>query len=79
MISDLRGKLYLSFLISTTPLLIFAIALSICCLKLSFSSSIRPRRFLQEAHSTIYDEKRWQDELKGKLFSHSGIAALAKL
>ena len=24
--------------------------------------------FLQETHSTVYDEKRWQDDLKGKLF-----------
>ena len=28
--------------------------------------------FLQETHSTIYDEKRWHDELKGKLFSSHG-------
>ena len=24
--------------------------------------------FLQEMHSTVYDEKRWQDQLKGKRF-----------
>ena len=28
--------------------------------------------FLQETHSTVYDEKRWQDELKGKLFFSHG-------
>ena len=28
--------------------------------------------FLQETHFTIYDEKKWQDELKGKLFSPHG-------
>ena len=44
-ITDLCGKLYLSFVIMARSLLIFAIALSICCLKLSFSSSIRPRCF----------------------------------
>ena len=34
--------------------------------------------FLQEMHSTVYDEKRWQDDLKGKRFSHTGIATLAE-
>ena len=29
-------------------------------------------KFPQETYSTAYDEKRWQDELKGKLFSHIG-------
>ena len=24
--------------------------------------------FLKETHSTVFDEKRWQDELEGKLF-----------
>ena len=28
--------------------------------------------FLQEMHSTVYDEKRWHDELKGKLFFTHG-------
>ena len=28
--------------------------------------------FLQETHSTVYDEKRWQNELKGKLFFSNG-------
>ena len=28
--------------------------------------------FLQETHSTVLDEKRWQDELKGKLFLSRG-------
>ena len=28
--------------------------------------------FLQETHFTIYDEKKWQDELKGKLFFPHG-------
>ena len=28
--------------------------------------------FLQETHSTLFDEKRWQDELKGKLFFSHG-------
>ena len=28
--------------------------------------------FLQEMHSTVYDEKRCQDELKGKLFFSHG-------
>ena len=27
---------------------------------------------LQETYSTVYDEKRWQDELKGKLFFSHG-------
>ena len=34
--------------------------------------------FLQETHSTVFDGKRWQDELKGKLFFSVGIATLAK-
>ena len=36
--------------------------------------------FLQETHSTVYDEKRWQDELKGKLFfshGHSNFCGVA--
>ena len=28
--------------------------------------------FLRETHSTVYDEKRWQDEPKGKLFFSHG-------
>ena len=28
--------------------------------------------FLQKTHSTVYDEKRWQDALKGKLFFSHG-------
>ena len=28
--------------------------------------------FLQETNSTVFDEKRWQDELKGKLFFPHG-------
>ena len=28
--------------------------------------------FLQETHSTIHDEKKWNDELKGKLFFSHG-------
>ena len=28
--------------------------------------------FLQDTHSTIYDEKRWQDDLKGKFFFSHG-------
>ena len=28
--------------------------------------------FLQETHSTVFDEKRWHDELKGKLFFSHG-------
>ena len=28
--------------------------------------------FLQETNSTVFDEKRWQDELKGKLFFSHG-------
>ena len=28
--------------------------------------------FLEEIHSTVYDEKRWQDVLKGKLFFSHG-------
>ena len=28
--------------------------------------------FLKETHSTVFDEKRWQDELKGKLFFSHG-------
>ena len=35
--------------------------------------------FLQETHSTVYDEKRLQDELKGKrFFSDTGTATLAE-
>ena len=30
--------------------------------------------FLQETHSTVLDEKRWQDELKGKLFLSRGYS-----
>ena len=36
--------------------------------------------FLQETHSTLFDEKRWQDELKGKLFfshGHSNFCGVA--
>ena len=32
--------------------------------------------FLRETHSTVFDEKRWQDELKGNFFSHTSIASL---
>ena len=35
--------------------------------------------FLQEMHSTVYDEKRWEDKLKEKLFfSHGHIATVAE-
>ena len=34
--------------------------------------------FILETHSAAYDEKKWQDELKGKLFSHTGIATLVE-
>ena len=51
-INDLPDKLYLSVFITATPLLVFEIALSICCLKLSFSSSIRSRSFREDALST---------------------------
>ena len=36
--------------------------------------------FLQETHFTAFDEKRWQDELKGKLFflhGHSNSCRVA--
>ena len=36
--------------------------------------------FHQETHSTVFDEKRWQDELKGKLFfshGHSNFCGVA--
>ena len=36
--------------------------------------------FLQETHSTLFDEKRWQDDLKEKLFfshGHSNSCGLA--
>ena len=32
--------------------------------------------FLQEVHSTVYDEKRWQDEFKGELFFSQGLQLL---
>ena len=32
--------------------------------------------FLQEIHSTVYDKKRWQDDLKGKLFFSQGRSNL---
>ena len=51
-INDLPDKLYLSVFITATPLLVFEIALSICSLKLSFSSSIRSRSFREDALST---------------------------
>ena len=44
-INDFHGKLYLSFFIVDIPLLTLEIAPTICCLKLSFSSSIKPRCF----------------------------------
>ena len=31
-----------------------------------------------KTHSTVYDEKRWQDELKRRLSSHTGIVTLAE-
>ena len=34
--------------------------------------------FLQEIHSTVYDEKRWQDEIKGELFFSQGHTTLAE-
>ena len=35
--------------------------------------------FLQETHSTTYDEKRWQDELKGKLFFPHGHSSSCRV
>ena len=35
-ISDLLGKLYLSFFVIDIPLLTLEIALSVCCLKIKF-------------------------------------------
>ena len=43
--NDFRGKECLSFFITDIPLFIFGITLSICCLKLSFSSCKIPRCF----------------------------------
>ena len=55
-INDFRGKLYLSFCIIGIPLLTLEIALTICCLKLTFSSSIKglckvSRQGLCKSHS----------------------------
>ena len=52
MTNDFRGKLCRSLFITDTPSLTFEIALSICCLKLSFSSSIIPRCFSWDDLST---------------------------
>ena len=34
--------------------------------------------FLQETHSTVYDEKRWQNELKEKISFSNDIETLAE-